>query len=435
MHEDHHQYRRSDHGNLLNPVPWRSILDGAAQERAQSAIGGIADSLLAAKFDAPGLPPATERVIRATLPSGDAGIALFYGYLSRVEQRAEHSRTAGRMLDQAFSTVAAVPMRPGLHGGFTGVGWVAEHLADWCLMRDVDDDPLESLDSALLRHLDNASLDCDYDLISGLAGFGVYALERMPHPSARRCIERVVHHLVQRAEERPSDTRWLTPAQHLPPRDREHFPNGYYVLGLAHGVAAIVVLLAGAVARGVAVDDSRRLLHGAVRFLLSCEVADTSLPYWTGPTVPRTAARSAWCHGDPGIAVALLTAARAAGEDEWARQGLRIALRAARRPEPEAGVEDPGLCHGAAGLAHLFNRAYQATGDAELLTAARAWFDHSLEMLETVSAEPVNPGFLNGLAGTGLALLSATSPIEPAWDRVLAMSLSSPSSGVTAVTA
>jgi len=33
------------------------------------------------------------------------------------------------------------------------------------------------------------------------------------------------------------------------------------------------------------------------------------------------------------------------------------------------------------------------------------------------------PGFLNGIAGVGLAFLAATTSIEPAWDRILAAGL------------
>jgi lantibiotic biosynthesis protein len=33
-----------------------------------------------------------------------------------------------------------------------------------------------------------------------------------------------------------------------------------------------------------------------------------------------------------------------------------------------------------------------------------------------------DPGFLTGIAGIGLALLAATTPIDPLWDRLLAVS-------------
>src|SRR5258707_545491 len=48
-----------------------------------------------------------------------------------------------------------------------------------------------------------------------------------------------------------------------------------------------------------------------------------------------------------------------AAEPAWEVDAVRIALRAADRPGEKSGVVDSGLCHGAAGLGHLFNRTYQ----------------------------------------------------------------------------
>ena len=42
---------------------------------------------------------------------------------------------------------------------------------------------------------------------------------------------------------------------------------------------------------------------------------------------------------------------------------VQSARAAARRTLETAGVQDHGLCHGSAGLGHLFNRIYQASGD------------------------------------------------------------------------
>lgn len=99
---------------------------------------------------------------------------------------------------------------------------------------------------------------------------------------------------------------------------------------------------------------------------------------------------------------------------------------------------DTGLCHGTAGLAHLFNRLYQATGDPEIRDATLAWLRHTLDMqipgkdyaglLSWVVSQPGEGrwegehGFLTGIAGVGLALLAAVTEIEPSWDRVLLLS-------------
>ena len=146
-------------------------------------------------------------------------------------------------------------------------------------------------------------------------------------------------------------------------------------------------------------------------------------------------ARQAWCYGDPGAAIALLAAARNVGEPVWEQAALDIALRAAVRPPQQAGVKDAGLCHGAVGLGHIFNRFYQATGHAQFATAARFWYEQTLAMRQPgqgiagylswgpgtdgALAWVEDLGILSGAAGIGLALLAATTPLTPAWDRML----------------
>ena len=102
-------------------------------------------------------------------------------------------------------------------------------------------------------------------------------------------------------------------------------------------------------------------------------------------------------------------------------------------------VTDAGLCHGAAGLGHLFNRLYQATDDETLAEAARFWFRYTLELRrpgEGVAGFPswrsnrdggmswqADAGFLTGASGVALALLGAVTTLEPSWDRVLLSSI------------
>lgn len=85
---------------------------------------------------------------------------------------------------------------------------------------------------------------------------------------------------------------------------------------------------------------------------------------------------------------------------------------------PTGGAVDAGLCHGSAGLAHIFNRHWQATGERVFADAARRWFGRTLARIDHVSGG----GFLSGRAGVALALLHAASAREPTWDRVLLLS-------------
>jgi len=409
---------------------WSPILTGALRARALEAVQEIADSL-------PPFEPA-----HASLAGGLAGLSVFHAYLARARNRDDAAQTAGHLLVRALEQMATTPMPPSLYGGFTGVAWAVEHLSAQ-LLDTGDDDPNEAIDALLGEYLKRSPWIDDYDLIIGLVGFGVYALERLPRASAHQCLERIVDRLDETAERNSGGVTWLTRAHLLPEHQREQCPNGYYNLGLAHGVPGVIALLGGVCAAGVAVGQARPLLDGAVAWLLRQKLtngAESSfLPWIELDGIEREDCRLAWCYGDPGVAAALLLAARSVREPEWEREAIEIARRAAKREPESAGVKDAALCHGAAGLGHVFNRLFQATGEESFREAARYWFERTLELrrrgqgiagFSSFRADENgneywvdDPGILTGAAGIALALLAAATDIEPAWDRMLLVSL------------
>ena len=148
------------------------------------------------------------------------------------------------------------------------------------------------------------------------------------------------------------------------------------------------------------------------------------------PGHPAIRARTAWCYGDPGVAAASWSAARRLGTPT--RDAEALARACAIREPALCGVRDAGLCHGALGLAHLNNRFFQASRDPVFRDAARAWFARGLAMRrpgEGVAGffavegddarQRAAPGFLDGAAGIGLALIAGLQPTEPGWDRLL----------------
>jgi lantibiotic modifying enzyme len=362
----------------------------------------------------------------ATLADGQAGLAILFAYLAQSGLVDGVDELSERCLDQAATAIATTDLPPSLFGGFTGVAWAAAHL-EGRVLEAGDEESGDEIDAALLGFLARSPWRHDYDLVSGLVGFGVYALERLPRASASALLERVVDRLEETAEHTGAGATWLTPPELLPPWQRERWPEGYYNLGLAHGVPGVIALLAGAANAGVARETARGLLDEAVRWLLAQKLADGSGAAFP-MVVPKGGrpepSRSAWCYGDPGIAAALLGAARSVGETAWEKEALAIARRAAERPPDGTGVRDAGLCHGAAGLGHLFNRMFQATGDERLGKASRFWLERTLEMRERPS-EHSDRGILEGVAGIALALLAAVSSTPPEWDRMLLVSVRS----------
>jgi lantibiotic biosynthesis protein len=411
---------------------WTPILEGELAELAQEAVLAIAKALLHA------VPGPKSSLSEPSLSQGDAGLALFHAAMARSWPDSGHEQRARERLEQAEAALAEVPLVPGLYAGFTGVAWAVQHQ----MAESGAEDRLEAIDEALLELTGQSPWTHDFDLIHGLAGFGVYAVERLPRPSAALLLGRILDRLEETAERHPEGLTWRTEPELLHESWRRELPDGGYNLGLAHGVPGIVGLLGLMCRARILQRRARRLLERAVTWLLAQRLAgcdESSYPAWLAPGRTAAPARSAWCYGDPGVAAALLLAARGAGEPAWEREALALARKAARRPVDRAGVVDAGLCHGSAGLAHLYNRMAQATGDELLAQAARTWFRRTLEMRRegqglaglTVWTHGedgelswnADPGLLNGAAGIGLALLAAIGPHEPDWDRVLLVSI------------
>lgn len=415
---------------------WTPTLDEPQTVRAWELIHQIADAIRDPRAHIPAEDPTRSHY---SLASGAAGIVLFHSYLHLAEPGEGHDRCAESILSEAVDALETISMGPGLYAGFSGIAWTVAHLAGR-ILPPADADAFESIDAALEDHLTTkSSWSSDYDLVEGLVGFGVYALERLPDPRALRVLEKTIEHLERIARTTPEGITWWTAPTLLHPSQRKFAPDGYYNLGLAHGVPGAIVLLSWAAAAGVLRERCLGILSEAVRWLLSKRLplgsASCFAPWEAVGGSSVQPARMAWCYGDPGVATALVSAARnleSAGEPtpSWIHEVLEIARDSAVRSLEDSMVADTPLCHGSVGLVHLYSRLFNTTGDPTFADAAKRWFDHTLEnrhpdigIAGFASSEPdgwkSRPGFLGGAAGAGLALLSAATPIPPDWDRVL----------------
>ncbi len=279
-------------------------------------------------------------------------------------------------------------MSASLYSGLTGVAWAAIHLRR--LLGLSGGYPNAQIDRALSLHLRSTPKHEQYDLISGLTGIAVYALECLPQNSAITLLKQVVNHLDKSAERKSDGCTWRTYSEWLPAHWRRLYPDGCYDFGVAHGVPGVIAVLGRVCATRepklkATRAAARKLLHGAVNWLLAQKSTDANtsvFPTCISATAKRStgASRLAWCYGDLGVASTLLLAARCLNKPHWEKEASSVARRAADRSLQKSGVTDTSLCHGAAGVAHLFNRLYQATGENIFRNAARYWFRQTIEM-------------------------------------------------------
>jgi lantibiotic biosynthesis protein len=417
-------------------MQWSPLLADAERDAALGVATSLAKSVTAPRGGGPR---------DACLAGGLAGLAVCHAVIASQGADGEAAERAGQCLQAAIDALATAPLGLSLYSGFPGIAWAAQFV-DQLLPAAAEDggtgDRNDDIDETLAEVISRYPADAPYDLIDGLVGLGSYALARWPRPAAARCLEGVLDQLMARARQDESGVHWWTAPEQLPGPRRQLFPAGGIDVGMAHGMAGIVPLLSRACTVGAAGRAEHDLLDGAVAWILA-HLVQTPSGATCPPFVPADGqpvpSRTAWCYGDPGVAVALLLAARDAGVPHWAQAGTDLALQAARRPPELTGVADAGLCHGTAGLAHVFARLHQLTGHPELAEAARRWLGRTLDAcrdyLAMCGSSPLastaqltwnGPGLLEGAAGVALAVLSACRTADPGWDQALLVSTGLP---------
>jgi hypothetical protein len=390
-------------------MTWQPVLEGASAAAALRLVRAIA--LEIAKLRGP--TAAVDRTV-------------FWAYASTVLDEPFANDAYDAALADLAAQVMAGARHPMLHNeGLAGMGWALAHVTE------DSDGLLANVDRTLLALLAQPGWRGDYDLTQGLVGYGVYFLERLrgaEHAGqARDGLERVVAHLAATAEPTPDGACWMTAAELLPPHLRERWPRGRYDCGMAHGCAGAVALLARAAALPDPPEAARALGERAARWLVARQRAVGELggrfPALLAPDQPVEPVRSAWCYGDLGVAVALWRAEHHLGLD--AGLALETVRDGVIRRTTHFNINDVALCHGSAGIAHLYNRFYQVTRDPALREAALAWYAATL-VADRVEALP---GFelwgsrwstlIDGAIGVALALIAGVTRTAPAWDRLL----------------
>lgn len=269
----------------------------------------------------------------------------------------------------------------------------------------------------------------EYDIFFGLTGIGALLLLRDPGGYA---MERVLRYLV--ALSRPLRTSdgdlpgwWVA---HDPyGRASRAYPGGHGNFGIAHGIAGPLALLGHAQRRGITVDGQAEAITSLAAWFDRWRRDSHTGPWWpewittsdlrsARPSQTRPG-RPGWCYGTPGIARALQVAAIATN-DPHLRQAAEDALvRCLDDPVQQARITDAGLCHGWAGVHQTLWRAARDASTPALAARLPQVTENLLRHADPDTAP--EPGFLNGAAGTALALQAINTPPTSGWDTCLAL--------------
>ncbi|MFI6586238.1 lanthionine synthetase C family protein [Embleya sp. NPDC050493] len=384
-----------------------------------------------------------------SLSSGFPGVSLAFS--GSTPSGPEHAARAHAHLARAMEVLAAE--RFPAAGIFTGPGSVAfatlvAHRATGGYVNALarmDEHQRRVVRATLPRPRTNTPLTTngEFEAVRGLSGVGRYLLARDADGDELRM---VLSYLVGLAEGEILHRgrrvpRWWTLA--APKLGQEvEMPAGHLNLGLSHGIAGPLALLALAWRAEVRVPGQRAAIEQLVALLAECAVPTGDALWWpafrtleqwaTAPDPGAPAQRPSWCYGAPGVSRAVQLAALALDRPDWHELTRRSLTGLLDTPVADWGIDDPALCHGWGGLLHLLGLLGEHLDDARLpavrdelaaLVLAQYRDEYRFGFRSTMTRVPQGvdvPAFLEGAAGVALALDAyAEGRVVAGWDQAL----------------
>lgn len=377
-----------------------------------------------------------------TLFRGRMGCAMFFYYYSRFMNDINFKKKADELTNCCIETISSNLNDFSLSCGLSGTAWALQSLTSEGFINITSSNAFEEVDYLLNGSIEEYFKEDSHDLISGVLGIGIYFLERFPHSHSDESLKKIILFLKRSAIVDQQGMRW----------ESKWFKNGNgekksstYDLGLAHGIPGMIFFLSKAFYFGIEKKVCFEMLSAIIDWLLLKRLPDSEISLF--PSIAHdelssksNSSRLAWCYGDLSIATALWEAGSSTKNAFWKNYSINLLLKSCLRKEvAETQILDTCLCHGSSGVAHIYNRFYQRTKISEFENSALFWYQKTLEfscheggiagykfwlnLVGDLKGKWLNEiNFIEGVTGTGIALLASIDKSEPKWDKCLMLS-------------
>lgn len=356
-----------------------------------------------------------------SLMIGSPGVILFlFEYEKKFNNKNKKSSNYFKKMTETFETALHYPFT--FANGLAGTYWLLNYLNDKKYIK-LDTSEIEiylqtflGKNSALLLQEKNI------DYLHGLGGFYV--------PFTDTSKQNDIDVLLSAFELK--ENKLLMPYKYSM---MGKLTDNSYNMGLAHGYPSYIRLLTLNSTNNLYFEQVCQLKNVVDSSKLNAQKSLYPFVFHTDEV--NTSSRLAWCYGDLGIAASFWLAGKKFDQPQWQEEAVQILQHSTKRRNLEENqVLDAAFCHGAAGIAHIYNRYYKETGLKEFDDARWYWLNQTLQMatyqdglagfksLQGKQGYQNNYSLLEGIAGIGMVLLGfLTDDIkELNWDRCMLLS-------------
>lgn len=371
--------------------------------------------------------------------TGLTGLALFHFYYSRFTNNDDSSEIGIEIITECFEKINHNYDFPTYCSGIAGFGWVLEHLYTENFIDFNNDEVLSDLDSYLFEKQLIDSSTGHFDFLHGSIGYGYYFLARYENTSSKELKKRYTTYLLKLissikefALESENKIKWESILS------METQIRGYN-FSLSHGIPSIINFLS----RLYHFSDFKSVVHPLLTKSISYILYHKNKNQYSifpnfecEPEDRNQHSRLAWCYGDLGIGITLFQTSKLLQDQDLKEAALDILKHSAQRvQEEDTLVKDAGICHGAFGIAKIFNRIHKETNIPLFKEATEHWLNEGLKMSfhedgyagykKWVGGKGIwekEISLLEGISGIGLVIIDYLTESKFNWDKCLMIS-------------
>jgi lantibiotic modifying enzyme len=362
------------------------------------------------------------------LMGGKMGELLFLSAYCQVLNTDRYKEYILTSLQEVVSCINKNDNSSTLANGLAGFGWALHKIFSYKIFREYDAaSMLEEINEDLSDNMLTYIRTGNYDFLHGALGVFLY-LNSVEYSDEKEKIPQLFNILYANAIAEKDHLKWdwFDPSE-------QKLHSGQYNLGISHGIPSILA----AICKHLQTQKfAKKELHKAEmisNFILSTRSKSTNsngslFPSMQEPEENKKGSRFGWCYGDLGICCSLYHLYKLNNKDAYKYQIIDIlSINTRRKSFEQTIINDPYLCHGTAGIAHIYNTFYKRLGKKEFEECSLYWLEETLKMLDiknpiSTKTNGTGLGFLEGLSGIGLALLSFISDEVDDWDECLFIS-------------
>lgn len=365
-----------------------------------------------------------------SLMGGRSGIVLFnFAYL-KYQGPGDHTNEDDLPIQELAERSLEEMRDPGFSTGTAGLNWLFAYLYKNEILAKEDWEFLCSGDAGLETTALNLLRHGNYDFLHGAIGIGHYFLYTGTSGSGVffTLFFDLLNELVYK-----SSTGTIIPGFDF--TQYKCLPDEVN-LGFSHGLAGILKFCLQCYKQNICTTASKILAQRIIDYLLDNMNLDRSINYFPNKIMEgrRTDeySRLGWCYGDLGIAYTLYQSGMLFDDRRLVNLAVEILEHTTtRRMETTTQVRDAGVCHGTAGIAHLYNRIWYSTRQPVFKEACDFWMQRTIDFAlysnGLAGYEKYNARngiyencheLLEGAAGIGLVFLSYLTG-DLSWDYCL----------------